>query len=106
MSANPARIRWSRAVAIAAAGLWLPSLVGIATNHQLRREWQDVWFWPGAAFGKGLFDDLYTPLHASVAVAGLVVWSVLARRWWAAGALGALTQGVVSILYLTALFAA
>ncbi|MEM6671822.1 MAG: hypothetical protein AAF726_03205 [Planctomycetota bacterium] len=99
------RITWPRSIAIAAAGLWIPSLVGLATNYQLRREWQDVWFWPGAVVGKDAFDDLYTPQHAWFALAGLVIWSVLARRWWFVGAPCALAQGVLSILYLTALFA-
>jgi hypothetical protein len=105
MADAPNRTRWGTAVALAAGGLWIPSLVGLATNHQLRREWPDVWFWPGSAFGKDLFDDLYTPHHVWVALAGLAVWTALARRWWPVGALGALGQGVASILYLTALFA-
>jgi hypothetical protein len=97
-------LRWRTALACAALALWLPSVIATLLNHQVRRFWEDFWFWPGTLPGNALLND-YNAAYGYFALGSLVVWSLISRRWPRSGVLGAGVHGTLSALYVCALAA-
>ena len=98
-------VTWRKALTIAMPALWAPFVVTILLNHQVRRFWEDIWFWPGMLPGKFFFDDIYDEQFVVFAIANLIVWTVVCRRWPRFGVVGAHVHGAYSSLYLCALAA-
>jgi hypothetical protein len=98
-------LRWRTALPCAALALWSPFVVTVALNHQVRRFWEDIWFWPGAVPAIYLVDDHYGEHYIYFAVGNLAIWTLIARRWPRVGVAGALVHGTYMALYLCAMAA-
>lgn len=85
--------------------MWLPFVVTILVNHQVRRFGEDIWFWPGLLPSIYLFDDMYDNSFVLVAIPNLILWTLIIRRWQWPGMLGTLVHGTFSSLYLVAVAA-
>ena len=91
---------WPKAAGLAMAGLWAPFLVTLALQPQIRRTWQDLWFWPGLLPGRYFFDDVYTSAFGFFAAGHVVLWTAICRRYPLLGAAGALIMSSFSAMYL------
>ena len=85
--------------------MWIPFVVTIILNHQVRRSWEDIWFWPGALPGRYFIDDTYDWSFVYFALGNLLVWTLVTRRRPRTGVVGALVHGTLGSLYLSAMAA-